>query len=219
MEGERKPLWRRPLAIALYVIAVFIGLFALTARDRWQGADQQRAVEVPPPFATARPGTALAFRNASFVAGTGIMRVNLVRPVIGFEYSSYSEVRNILFLDPGAQAGRWLLPDADHVMAESLDIRRENAPGVQTLLAVAALVKPPGGDLLVVDGQLIVFDPTGRVVETLSEGVRKLHVAAVGQGSEYVVMYERQRKFVAAILDPQTLKRRSEQVFEIPRLR
>ena len=77
-------------------------------------------------------------------------------------------------------------------------------------------MKPAAVDENLADGRLLVFDPTGRVVVPLSEGVRSLHLAAPGHGAELIVMYERQRRFVVANLDPVTLKARSEHVLEIP---
>ncbi len=220
MELERRTLWRSPWAIALYLVGGVVVLFALAARDCRLVDERRRAAQVPPPVPLSQAGTPLEFGRASLVAGTGVMRVELIRRGSGYGYSggSYGEVRNILFLDPGADKGRWLLPDADHVIAESLDIELEEGPDRKRLLAVAALVKPAVGDVSLVDGRLVVFDPAGAVVESLSEGVRRLHVANPGDGPELIVMFERQRRFVVATLDARTMKARSERVLEIPSL-
>ena len=218
MEPRQKPIWRRPIAILFYLVVGVAGLCALVAKDCNEAAERARAAQVPPPIAGPGSQKQLAFGRAALVSGSEIMRVDLVRPGSGYEYSSYAEVRNILFLDPATKAGRWLLPDSDHVIAESLEIEREEAPNVKQVLAIAGLVKPLGGDLRTTEGRLLLFDPTGKTVEALADGVQTLHVAAVGQASGYLVMYERQRKFVVATVDPVSLKARGEQVFEVPSL-
>lgn len=206
------------MAILLYIVVGAAGLCSLVARDCNQAAERARAAEVPPPIAGPASQKHLAFGRAALVTGTEVLRVDLVRSGSGYDYASYAEVRNILFLDPATKAGRWLLPDSDHVIAESLDIEKEEAPNVKKVLAIAGLVKPLGGDLRTTEGRLLLFDPSGKTVEALADGVRTLHVAAVGQGSGYLVMYERQRKFVVATIDPVSLKTRGEQVFEVPSL-
>ncbi len=212
--------WRGPWAIAFYLVGGLAALVMLAVRDCRRVDERRRAAQVPLPVPSSQAGTALEFGRASLVSDTGVMRVDLIRRGSGYEYSSgsYGEIRNILFLDPGADKGRWLLPDADHVITESRGIEREEAGGRKQLLALAGLVKPAGADENLADGRLLVFDPTGRVVAPLSDGVRSLHLAAPGQGAEFIVMYERQRRFVVATLDPVTLKARSEHVLEIPGL-
>jgi hypothetical protein len=84
---------------------------------------------------------------------------------------------------------------------------------------LGAVVKQSGGDLAAVEGRLVVFDPTGKVLESLSDGVRTVHVARVGDDGGLIVMYERRRRFVLATIDRETLKLRSEQVFEIPSMK
>jgi hypothetical protein len=221
MDSAGRTFWRGPWAIAFYLVGGLAALFMLAVRDCRVADERRRAAQVPPPVPSSQAGTPLEFGRASLVADSGVMRVDLIRRGSGFELSSggsYGEIRNILFLDPGADKGRWLLPDADHVIAESLEIEREEAPNRKQLLAVAVLVKPAGTDENLVDGRLLVFDPAGRVVESLSDGVRSLHVAAPGAGAEFIVMHERQRKFVVTSLDPITLKARSERVLEVPAL-
>jgi hypothetical protein len=206
------------MAILFYLVVGVVGLSALVARDCNEAAERARAAEVPPPLAGPGSQRQLAFGRAALVSRTDVLRVDLVRQGSGYDSGSYAEVRNILFLDPATKAGRWLLPDSDHVIAESLEIEREAAPNVKQVLAIAGLIKPLGGDLRIAEGRLLLFDPSGKTVEALADGVRTLHVAAIGQGSEYLVMYERQRKFVVATVDPVSLKARGQQVFEVPSL-
>jgi hypothetical protein len=214
MEPKSKPVWRRPITVLAFAMCVFLGLVGLAARDCRQAAERERAAEVPPPVGGPGSERALAFRHASLVPGTDVMRVDLVRPGSG-----YSDVRNILFLDPASKSGRWLLPDSEHVIAESLDLEKEELPSVKRVVATAALVKPLGGDPSTTEGRLLLFDPSGRTIEPLANGVRTLHVAALGQGAGFLVMYERDRKFVVATVDASSLKLRTEQVFEIPSLK
>jgi hypothetical protein len=164
MDATKKELWRRPWAVVFYGAAAFASLFALAARDCRQAAERQRAAQVPPPVPPSKGGTPLEFGRASLSPGTAVMRIDLIRRGSGYEYSSgsYGEVRNILFLDPGAKAGRWLLPDADHVIAECLDIAKEEPPEVQRPLAVVALVKPHGGDLRLTEGKAPRLRPNRR---------------------------------------------------------
>ena len=218
MDQVPKPLWRRPIVLQLCAIGALVAVVSLMMWKYRRAQERERAAAVPPPVAAAGADTAFEFGRASLVPDTNVISVELVRSGT-YVYSSSPELRNILFLHPGAKTGRWLLPDARHVIAERAAIEEQSAPNVKRVVAVVAIVKPFGEDLRVIEGSLVAFDPTGTVMEVLSERARTLHIARLGDEKSLLVMYERQRKFVVATVDRQTLKPRSEQVFDIPILK
>jgi hypothetical protein len=143
------------------------------------------------------------------------MRVDLARQRSGFS-CGYGEVRNILFLDPADKAGHWLLPDSQHFFAASLEL---STPEAKHTLGTVALVKEAGHESDVSTGKLLLFDPVGRIVEPLADGVRQLNVASVAPSGDFVVLYERSRQFVIAVVDGRTFKSKQQQAFDIPTLK
>jgi hypothetical protein len=86
---------------------------------------------------------------------------------------------------------RWLLQDNNHVISESPDLMAdEDGQRAKRALATAALVKPTSNDPEVSSGRLLLFDPPGRKVMEVANGVRKLHVASYTNG-EITLLYER----------------------------
>jgi len=75
--------------------------------------------------AAADSNAHLSLGRASVVVGTNVMRADLSlnRGGAGFRVVVTLKPRNILFIEPGQKAARWLLPDNDHIMSDSSDIR------------------------------------------------------------------------------------------------
>ena len=53
----------------------------------------------------------------------------------------------------------------------------------------------------------------------VAEGVRRLNVTSVTATEDFVLLYERNRQFVIALVDGHTFKASREQVFDIPALK
>jgi hypothetical protein len=150
-----------------------------------------------------------------------MMRAELVvyRSGAGFSSGGYSEIRNILFVEPGETAARWLLSDHDHVIAENSDVvKHEDEPKTSSTVATAVLVKKRNPDLEATDGRLLLFDPSGRTVVEVADGVRRMHAATLLR-DDVAVLFERDRRLVLVTFDPKSLAKRREQQMEVPQLK
>jgi hypothetical protein len=87
------------------------------------------------------------------------------------------------------------------------------------MLGTAALVKVVGQESEAATGRLLLFNPVGRTIAWLAEGVRRLNAAYVTPAGECVLLYERNRQFVVAVVEGRTFKLSREQVFDIPALK
>jgi hypothetical protein len=147
------------------------------------------------------------------------MRVDLIRERSGYS-SGYAEIRNVLFLDPAEQAGRWLLPDSGHFFAETFELATDpHDPKLKHLFGTVTLLKEVGQESEAATGRLLLFDPVGRTAEWLATDVRRLNAAYVTPAGEFVMLYERNRQFVVAVADARTFKVTRERVFDIPALK
>ncbi|MCU0242824.1 MAG: hypothetical protein MUF51_10425 [Vicinamibacteria bacterium] len=52
----------------------------------------------------------------------------------------------------------------------------------------------------------------------MSEGVTRVKVASVSPAGEFVILYEKDRQFVVAVVDGKTYKATRQQAFDIPAL-
>jgi len=86
-------------------------------------------------------------------------------------------------------------------------------------VATLALVKPAHADLEVAEGTLLLFDPSGRNVQTVANDVRDLHTAALDGEGHIVVLFERRRKYVLASFDTVSLGKKEEHELEVPVLK
>jgi len=131
---------------------------------------------------------------------------------------SYSETRNILFIDPAEKAAHWLLPDNDHRVVETLDITDEKDPNAKRTVATAFFVKPLGEKSEAPAGRLILADGSGSKVVEVSKEVKDVQVAALNAG-ELVLLFERNRRLVFAAFEPASLAKKREQEIDIPQLK
>jgi hypothetical protein len=155
------------------------------------------------------------------VEGTNILRADLVvyRPGAGFSSGGYSETRNILFIAPGETAARWLLADHQHVITDTQDVvRHEEQPKANRAVATAVLVKKRGPTPETVGGRLLLFDPAGRNIVEVADGVRTMHAATLS-GGEVAVLFERDRRLFLVTFAPDSLVKHREQQMEVPQLK
>jgi hypothetical protein len=162
----------------------------------------------------------LVLGRASIVPGTQVMRAELQRPQSGVKFSGGygSETRNLLFIEPGQRVAHWLLPDNEHIVADSSDISDQKDSCEKRVIVTAVLVKPasqsPEGGV----GRLLLFDPPGKKIVEVADHVRTIQVANIGQ-RELNVLYERERRLFLSVFDPQSISKIREQEIEVPQLK
>jgi len=160
----------------------------------------------------------LSLTRAAALEGTSVMRAQLVRNGEGAKFGSSgdtTEIRNILFIEPGDKSARWLLPDNDHVIDESLDAERDT--GKKQTVATAVLVKPLAGGRGPDTGRLLLFDLPGRRIVEVANEVQEIQVASF-TGDELTILYKRDRRLVLATFDPATFAKHREQPVDVPQL-
>jgi hypothetical protein len=214
-------LWRvDAILICVAAGAVAFGVGALLVGQLMAGAARRREAAVGPLVGKVDSSEQLILGRGEPVAGTNVIRANLISHDGGSGFSSggYAESRNTLFIEPGAREARWLLPDHDHVIVQSMDIVLEEPAKQGRTIATAALVKPRGGDRQTTSGLLLLLDAGGRRIAQVADDVRELHVAAIA-GGEVNLLYERQRRLVSATFDKDSLEKRREQALDIPPLK
>jgi hypothetical protein len=80
------------------------------------------------------------------------------------------------------------------------------------------LVKPQVDGQVTDKGRLILFDPPGRKVVEVADGVQEIQVASVAAG-ELTILYKQDRRLVLAAFDSGTLAKRREQQIDVPQLK
>src|SRR5262249_37754763 len=131
------------------------------------GKQRRHEADAAPQVGASQAGERMFLGQVALVPGTSVLRGELLihRENPGFASGSgeYREVRNVLDINDGAKAGRWLLPDNDHVITEQHDLSPEGeyAPRRTTTVATVALVKVANQDRFTADGELLLLDPTG----------------------------------------------------------
>jgi hypothetical protein len=214
-------IWRvNAILILIAAGAVTFGVGVLVVSELGSRWAMRREAEAGP-VAGARADPRMTLGQASVVPGTHVMRAHLFlyQPGGGFSSGGYSETRNILFIQPGEKAARWLLPDDQHVVSDSSDlVADEDDPKAKRTVATAAVVKPAIGELDLAKGKLLLFDPPGNRVVEVADGVRKLQVASLA-GGEITLLYERERRLVLTVFDASTFTKRNEQEMDVPQLK
>jgi hypothetical protein len=212
-------LWRiNAVLILIAAGAITFGAGALLVSEFGWRTARTREANAGIPVA-ADPDAHLLLGTASIVPGTNVLRASLsIDRGSGFSSGGYTETRNILFIEPGQKAAHWLLPDNDHLIAENSDIDEDKAPDSKKTIATVALVKSTTGNGETSVGRLLLFDPAGRNIVQIADGVREMHHASLSSG-EISILYERNRHLVVAAFDPASLSKRSEQEIEVPQLK
>jgi hypothetical protein len=211
-------LWRvNAVLILLAAGAITFGVGALLVGEFGARAARNREAEAGIPVVAADSNAHLSLGRASVVAGTDVMRADLSlnRGGAGFSSGGYTETRNILFIEPGQKVARWLLPDNDHVIADSSDIIDDTDRNAKRMIATAVLVKSTMASPETAAGRLLLFDPPGRKIVEVASNVREIHLASLS-GGELTILYERNRRFVLAAFDPGSLAKRREQEIDVP---
>jgi hypothetical protein len=108
-------------------------------------------------------------------------------------------------------------------MADSLMevvCERENLK--KALRRVKANKGSPGIDGMTVeqlpDYLLLLFDPSGRSIVEVADGVRTMHAATLSVG-EVAVLFERDRRLVLVTFAPDSLTKNREQQMDVPQLK
>jgi hypothetical protein len=215
-------LWRANAILILVAAgAVTFGVGAFLVAEFGSRSALKREAEAGLVVAGPQADPRLSLAPAIVLSGTHIMRAQLVlyKSGGGFSSSGYGETRNLLFLEPGDKAARWLLPDNQHAITDNPDmVADEDDSKAKRIVATAALVKPTTGQLDVAKGKLLLFDPAAKHVIEVADAVRKIHVASVVNG-EISLLYERDRRLVMARFDGATLARRGEEEIDVPQLK
>jgi hypothetical protein len=215
-------VWRLD-AILIFVAAgaITFGVGALLVTELGARSAWRQDAVAGPVVATGEGASDLVLGRASVVQGTNMMRAELVvyRPGAGFSSGGYSETRNILLIEPGDAAARWLLPDHDHVIAEHSDVvKHEDEPKTSSTVATVVLVKMRGAALEAAGGRLLLFGPSGKNIVEVADGVRTMHAATLTHG-DLTVLFERDRRLFLVSFDPESLAKRHEQQMEVPQLK
>jgi hypothetical protein len=211
-------LWRiNAVLILLAAGAITFGVVALLVGEFGARVARNREAEAGIPVVAADSNAHLSLGRVSVVAGSDVMRADLSlnRGGAGFSSGGYTETRNILFIDPGQKAARWLLPDNDHVISDSSDITDDTDHKAKRMIATAVLVKSTASSPETAVGRLLLFDPPGKKVVEVANNVREMHLASLS-GGELSILYERDRRLVLAAFDPESLAKRREQEIDVP---
>ena len=217
-------LWRvNAILILVAAAGICVGVISILATELRWGSASKRAVEAAPPVGASQAGERLLLGQMDLVPGTAVLRgqLQLHREGRGISSGSsgYGEVRNLLYVKDGAKVGRWLLPENDHVISELKDLEPENEDhNHRTTLATVVLVKPANQDGWTSEGELLLMDASGDNLQTVAKGVRKLHTAAVRQGS-LLLLYEANKKYSVASFDVPSLAKKDQREIEVPQLK
>jgi hypothetical protein len=200
--------------------AVVFGVGIVLIQEFGNRATRNRETEAGIPVADSKVHADLQLSRVSVVQGTDVMRADLQRHLGEAKFSSGygSETRNILFIVPGEKTARWLLPDNDHLIADTSDIKEAKAREAGRVIATAVLVKSPGEPPESATGKLLLFDPSGKTIVEVANNVREIHLASLS-GSELNILYERNRHLVQAAFDSQSISKLREIEVDVPQLK
>lgn len=218
-----KYIWRANAVLILLAAAALVAVaVALVWSEVAGSAARSRALDAAPPLRADHSGARLYLGPVELVEGAGVLRGELLaqRSGGGLSSGSYSETRNMLFVDDESQAARWLLPDDDHVITQHRDIATPAARDAPArVVATVAVVKPAQGELDAAEGTLLLLDPSGRRLQTIADGVRELHTAHLAANGRITLLFERRRKFMVALFDAATLAKTREYEVGVPVLK
>jgi hypothetical protein len=216
-------IWRiNAVLILLAAGAVTLGVGGLLVQEFGFKAARSREAEAGIAIAGANVKSDLILSRASVVPGTQVMRAELQRSVGEVKFSSGSgygsEVRNILFIEPGQKTAHWLLPDNDHIVSDSSDITEQKDPNKRRVLVTAVLVKSVTSSPESTIGRLLLFDPPGTKIVEVADHDRTIQVASM-EGDELNILYERDKHLFLIVFNPHSLGKLREQEIEVPQLK
>ena len=161
-----------------------------------------------------RLGPDLQLGNVAAVGGSDVFRAELSDQG-GF--SSYGRTRNILFIDPSG-AGRWLVPDNDHVVVEHPIARTSSSMAEEERpVAIAALVRPVSGGAE--EAALFILDPTGRTVHKVADNVSEVLGVTLSDKQEPSILYEHEQQYVLVTFARDGLAKIRDTVVSVPELK
>lgn len=214
-------VWRiNAVLILLAAGAATVGIVAALVSEFGDKVVRHREEKVGVPVAVDDSSADLSLGRAAVVPGSNVVRIDLSleRGGKGLSSGGYTETRNILFIEQGQKAGRWLLPDNDHVIDDSTEINDDQNPKGTRTIATAVLVKSATTSPGTAVGKLLLFDPSAKNIVEAASNVRQIRLATLS-GGELTVLYERDRHLVLAEFDPQSLAMRREQEIDVPQLK
>lgn len=214
-------IWRiNAVLILLAAGAATFGIGGLLYQEFGFKAARNREAEVG--IAVTDPNTKsdLVLSRASVVEGTQVMRAELQRfPEAGKFSSGYSsETRNILFIEPGQKTAHWLLPDNDHIIVDSSEITDQKESSERRVVVTAILVKSASESPESAVARLLLYDPPGKKIVEVADNVRTIQVATI-KGGELSILYDRDKRLLLDVFDPQSLAKLREQQVEVPLLK
>ncbi len=217
-------LWRaNAVLIFLGTVAISVSIGSLLVSELWRNTNRHQDTAAAPPVVGSESGEQLYLGQVVQIAGTDTLRGELLASGSGkgLGSSGYgSDVRNVLFLDGQSKTARWLLPDSRHVISQSIDVRAsDEGSSASQPIAEVLLIKAIGSDAEADIGRLMLLDPTGQMVTTISEGVRAVNHAQLSLEGHITVLYERNRKYVLATFDASSLAKLSEDELAVPQLK
>lgn len=213
-------IWRiNAVLILLAAGAVTLGVGGLLYQEFGFKAARSREAAEGIAVADTNAKSDLVLSRATVVEGTPVMRAELQRFTGAGKFSSgggyNSETRNILFIEPGQKTARWLLPDNDHVVVDSSDIREPNESNEKRVVVTAVLVKSPTEPPESAVGKLLLFDPPGKKIVEVADHVRTIQVVSIKEG-ELSILYERDKRLLLDVFNLQSITKVREQEIEIP---
>jgi len=216
-------LWRlNAVLISLAAGGVCVVAATVVLSELSCGAQRRRAVEAAPTVVTDASDK-LYLGPVHAVEGSDVLRGDLLArdDMLGIGSSGYrAETRNILYLDTQSTEARWLLPDSARIIAEETTVwSADESARSRRPIAQLALVKPKTADLELAVGALLIFDPSGRRLTTVAEGVRVLNHASLLDHDTILVLYERGRRYARALVDARTFEVKGVHDVAVPELR
>ena len=219
-QGFFRYVWRiNGVLILVAAGATILGIGSLMFQEFGFHAARNRAEGAGIAVAEPNAKLDLVLGRASIVEGSQVMRAELQRYQGEGKFSSGgSETRNILFIEPGQKAAHWLLPDNEHIILDSTDIKDRLGSMDSPVIVTTVLVKSAAEPAESASGKLLVFDPPGKKIVEVADYVRTIQVASMKAG-ELSILFERDKHLYLDAFDPLSMTKVREQEIELPQLK
>jgi hypothetical protein len=216
MSPSATDLAKRVSSIASAIIVVFVAI-AIVAGAAIAGVSYLTRRNEAATVHEARPRIAAAeFQLSRFtpIGKSTRFRAELTELDTSARLTSYpsgDRSRNLLFADSATGATHWLLPNNEQRIVKLEDLPDGWGSDKPPPLVTIALVKPAVEPLAATTGKLLLLTPDGELVVEAATDVRdvsgcSLHEDGAGVHPPLVsIVYERNRRFVAAQYDVKTL--------------
>ncbi|HUR80303.1 MAG TPA: hypothetical protein VM733_06030 [Thermoanaerobaculia bacterium] len=204
-------IWRLN-ALAILAGAIAILVLILSEVKPWRrDTPVVPAVVVPQP---PSPEVKLRLSDPALIPGTHLLAAEMqsIQEGRGLKEGDVVRTRNVLFIDPTTGASRWLLPSHQSVLSETAIHAPDDAYERGTPIALAVYVTNEGA----ATGELFVRDAIGSRLVPVATGVSRVHSATAANASEFIVLFERNQRFVMARFSNATLEKLSEHELKLP---